>query len=58
MKVGLKVGWAGEGPAPQGPGAVESWEIDETGDVIAITVAWADGRRESIGALEGLLRRL
>lgn len=59
LRVGRAVCWAGEGDQPAEPGSVQSWEIDEdTGDVVSITVTWKDGSVQSVGALEGLLRRV
>jgi hypothetical protein len=60
LHVGLTVGAADvrEADAPAEPGVVESWEVDDDGDVTEITVRWADGSIEEFNAFERLIRRL
>jgi hypothetical protein len=60
LHVGLRVGWGGPdgAEAPIEPGVVESWEVDDEGDVTSITVRWAGGRVEEFNPFERLLHRL
>ncbi len=56
---GLPVGYAGSSSTPpREPGRIDSWEIDDDGELSLIRVIWADGRLEEFDPFEMVLRRL
>jgi hypothetical protein len=58
LHVGMKVGMVDERENVAEPGELQSWETDDDGAVVAITVRWADGSTTTCDPLEGVIRRL